>query len=63
MAPNFHGTKNFRKLGQLLSRGGLQVKNFVEITLSSTVFEIRAFLYFAFLKKIRKFKMVAIFGE
>ena len=37
-------------------------KNFVKIALSSTVFEIQAFLCFAFLKKIQK-KMTAIFGE
>ena len=33
------------------------------LSLSSTVFEIQAFLCFAFLEKIRKFKMAAIFGE
>ena len=36
----------------------LRVKNFVEIALFSTVFEIQAFL-----KKIRKFKMAAIFAS
>ena len=35
----------------------------LEITLSSTVFEIQGFLCFAFLKKIRKFKMATIFGK
>ena len=39
----------------------LWIKNFAEITLSSTVFEMQAFLCFAFLKKIRTFKMAAIF--
>ena len=50
--------RKLKKLGQVLSRGILWFKKFVEIILSSTVFEIQAFL-----KKIRKFKMAAIFGE
>ena len=41
----------------------LWVKNFIEIALCSTVFEIQAFLCFAFLKNIRNLKMAAIFGE
>ena len=45
------------------SSDNLRVKNFVEIDLSSTVFEIQAFLCFAILRKIRKFKMAAIFCE
>ena len=62
MATTFGGTNFFRKLGQLLMSGTLWVKNFVKIALSSTVFEIQTFLCFAFLKKIRKFKMAGIFG-
>ena len=42
------------KLGQVLRRGALWVKNFVEIALSSTVFEIQGFLCLAFLKKNSK---------
>ena len=53
MAAIFGGTKNFTKLGQLLSRITPWVKNFVKIALSSTVFETQAFLCFAFLKKIQ----------
>ena len=49
----------FLKLSQLLSSVTLWVKNFVEITLSSTVFEIQAFFCFSFLKKIQNFKMTA----
>ena len=56
MAIIFDGTK----LGQLLSRVTLWVKNFAEITVCSTVFEIQVFLCFAFLKKSWKFKMAAI---
>ena len=41
----------------------LWVENFDEIALSRTVKEIEANLCFAFLAKIRKFKMAAIFGE
>ena len=40
MAAIFGETKFFSKLGYLLCRDTLRVKNFVEITLSSTVFEI-----------------------
>ena len=50
------GTKIFCKLSQLLSRGTLLIKNFVEIALSSTVFEIQAFLCLAFLKKFENSK-------
>ena len=50
MAASF-GTKIFRKLGELLSGVILRLKNFVKITLSSTIFKIEAFLCFAFLKK------------
>ena len=39
----------------------LGVENFDEIALSLTVKEIEAFLCFALLAKIRKFKMAAIF--
>ena len=54
MATIFGGTKNFWKLGQLLSRGTLWLKNFIKIALSSTVFEIQAFLWLAFWKKNSK---------
>ena len=40
MAAIFGETKIFSKLGQLLRRDTLWVKNFVEIALSSTVVEI-----------------------
>ena len=40
MAAIFGETKIFSKLGELLCRDTLRVKNFVEIALSSTVFEI-----------------------
>ena len=39
----------------------LKIKNFVEIALCSTVFEILAFLCFAIFAQ--KFKMAAIFGK
>ena len=38
-------------------------QNFFEIALSHIVSEIQAFLCFALLKKIRKFKMATIFGK
>ena len=40
MAAIFSETKSFGKLRKLLRRDTLRVKNFVEIALSSTVFEI-----------------------
>ena len=40
MAAIFGETKFFWKLGKVLRRDTLRVKNFVEIALSSTVFEI-----------------------
>ena len=40
MAANFGEKKFFSKLGKLLCRDTLWIKNFVEIALSSTVFEI-----------------------
>ena len=40
MAAIFGATKIFLKLGKLLRRDILRVKNFIEIALSSTVFEI-----------------------
>ena len=40
MAAIFGETKIFGKLGKVLRRDILRVKNFVEIALSSTVFEI-----------------------
>ena len=58
MAAIFGGTNFFWKLDQLFVRVTLKVKIFVEIAPSSTVFDIQAFL-----KKIRKFKMAAIFGK
>ena len=54
MAAIFGETKIFSKLGKLLCRDTLRVKNFVEIALSSTVFEIQAFLCFAIFAKISK---------
>ena len=53
------GQKNFENW-VTYSRVTLWVKHFIKITLSSTVFEIQAFFCFAFLKKIRKFKMATI---
>ena len=41
----------------------LGLENFDEIALSVTVKKIEAFLCFCFSAKIRKFKMVAIFGQ
>ena len=43
MAAIFGETKILRKLGWLLYTDSLRVKTFVEISLSSTVFEIQAF--------------------
>ena len=54
----------FGKLPIVNCFGNLWVENFKEIALSRTVKEIEANLcFFAFLAKIRKFKMAAIFGE
>ena len=53
---HFWRDKIFLKSGQLLRRGTLRVKNFVEIALSTTVFEIQGFLCFAFLKKFENSK-------
>ena len=50
MAAIFEWTNFFLKTG--LSRVTLRYQNFIEIALSSMVFEIQAFLCFAFLKKI-----------
>ena len=63
MDPIFGGTNFFGKLGQLLRKGYPVGQKFIEISLSSMVFEIQGFLCFAFLKKIRKFKMATIFGN
>ena len=52
----FAGNFFFSKLGQLLRRDNLWIKKFVEIALSSMVFEIQGFLCFAFLKKKKKIK-------
>ena len=54
MAAIFGETKFFWKLAWLLCRDTLWVKNFVEIALSSTVFEIEAFLCFAIFAKNSK---------
>ena len=54
MAAIFGETKLFCKLGELLCRDTLKIKNVVEITLSSTVFEILAFLCFAIFAKNSK---------
>ena len=59
----FLAVQNIFENGVTYSRATLWVKNFVKITLSSTVFKIQAFLCFAFLKKIWKFKMATIFGK
>ena len=58
MAAIFGEGKIFGKLQILHSLDTLWVENFDEIALSRTVKEIEAFL-----AKIRKFKMAAIFGE
>ena len=63
MAAIFGEGKIFGKLQRLPSLDTLRVENFDEIALSRTVMEIEANLCFAFLSKIRKFKMAAIFGE
>ena len=60
MAAIFGEGKIFGKLQRLDT---LWAKNFDEITLSRMVKEIEENLCFAFLVKIRKFKMAAIFGE
>ena len=57
MAAIFGETKFFWKLEWLLCRDTLRLKNLIKIALSSTVFEIFAFLCFAILQKIWKFKM------
>ena len=63
MAAIFGETNFFCKLGQLLCRDTLRVKNFVEIALSSTVFEIQAFLCFAIFAKISKIQNGRHFGR
>ena len=52
--------KNYQEYNAQIPCGS---KIFDEIALSRTVKEIEANLCFAFLAKIRKFKMAAIFGE
>ena len=54
MAAIFGETKFFWELAWLLCRDTLRVKNFVEIALSSRVFEIQAFLCFAIFAKNSK---------
>ena len=61
--PFLAGQKFFENWAAIQQRYPHRVKNFIEIALSSMVFNIQAFLCFALLKKIRKFKMAAIFGE
>ena len=63
IAAIFREGKFFGKLQRLHSLDTLWVENFDEIALSRTVKEIEANLCFAFLTKVRKFKMAAIFGE
>ena len=63
MAAIFGGTKTFQKLGHLLSRVTLQYKNFIKIALSSTLFEIQAFLCFVFLKKFENSKWPPFFWQ
>ena len=63
MAAIFGETKFFWKLGKVLRRDILWVKNFVEIALSSTVFEIEAFLCFAIFAKILKIQNGRHFGR
>ena len=54
MVAIFDETKFFLKIGiDTPRRHTLWVKNFVEITLSRSVSEINAFLYFQHLKKLR----------
>ena len=61
--PHFWGGENFLKTATITFLGHPVVENFDEIALSRTVKEIEANLCFAIFSKIRKFKMVAIFGE
>ena len=63
MAAIFGEGKIFLKLPRVQCSDTLWVENFDEIALSHTVKEIEANLCFAFLAKIRKFKMATIFGE
>ena len=63
MAAIFGEGKTFKILARVELSDTLRVENFAEIALSCTVKEIEANLCFAFLAKIRKFKMAAIFGE
>ena len=64
MAAIFSQVKYSLKLGKAsLHRYSVDKIFFAEIALSGKVFEIQAFLCFAFLKKIRKFKMATIFGK
>ena len=54
VAAIFGETNIFRKLGSLLCRDTLSIKNFVKIALSRTVFKIQAFLCFAIFVKNSK---------
>ena len=63
MAAIFGEGKIFFKLPRVQCFDTLWVENFDEIALSRTVKEIEANMCFAFLAKILKFKMAAIFEE
>ena len=63
MATIFGKRNFFWRLGRVYYLNTLWVENFDEITLSLMVKEIEEFLVFAFLAKIQKFKMAAIFGK
>ena len=59
----FWQDKIFWKLGQLLRRTTLWLKNFVKIMLSSTVFEIRVFLCFVIFAKNSKIQNGRLFWQ
>ena len=60
---HFWRDKIFLKIGMATLQTYPVGQKFLEIALSSTVFEIEAFLCLQLLRKIRKFKMAASFGE
>ena len=61
--PPFLARQKFFENWENYSRDILWVKNFVEIALSSTVFEIQAFLCFAIFAKISKIQNGRHFGR
>ena len=63
MAAIFDETKVFWKLGWLLHRDTLWVKNFVKLLYLERFSRYKHFCVLQFLRKIRKFKMAAIFDE